>query len=383
LPFYATFLLRWSLVWQLLIEIMQKNYLKRSVILMSVIGTTTFSSCSKQDSPQPEPTVMATPGESTNLLLATTSPSSSMTGSGLMLGINGHMGDAPYLATSPTKQIQILKDRGMKWYRLNVQTKSDGTASSSNLLEALQAAATSGGVKILPMLYLRTLDYSKSQAESYQLGKTLGGNFAAKYGKYFDYYNLGNDLELHLLYPDKSGQSQNHFNRAKFNVVAAYLKGMDEGIKAKDPGAKTMISAGWLHYAFLRMCDWYGVKFDVVGYNWYSDMEAPAAKSPYNIPDITVKLASLFPGKPIWFTEFNYRYKTNSSSNETDQNAFVTKFIAKCKANPQVKVAIVYQLFDEPYKEGNETTYGIIKWTSQYTTWANKVLSKTFMASSN
>jgi hypothetical protein len=367
---------------------MKKTYFKKSVILMSVLGSAlsvTFSSCSKQDNPQPETTVMATaPVESSDLLLATTSPSSSMTGSGLMLGINGHMGDAPYLATSPTKQIQILKDRGMKWYRLNVQTKSDGTASSSNLLEALQAAATAGGVKILPMLYLRTLDYSKSQAEAYQSGKTLGGNFAAKYGRYFDYYNLGNDLELPLLYSNKSGQSQNDYNRAKFNVVAAYLKGMDEGIKAKDPGAKTMISAGWLHYAFLRMCDWYGVKFDVVGYNWYSDMEAPAAKSPYYIPDITKKLASLFPDKPIWFTEFNYRYKsTSTTTNETDQNAFVTKFVAKCKANPQVKVAILYQLFDEPYKSGNEKNYGILKWTSQYTTWANKTLSKTFMSASN
>jgi hypothetical protein len=378
----ATFLLQWSLGDQLLIEIMQKNYLKKSLILMSVLGVT-FSSCSKQDNPQPEPTVMDAPVHSTDLLLATTSPSSIMTGSVLMLGINGHMGDDPYLATSPTKQIQILKDRGMAWYRLNVQTKSDGTASSSSLLEALQAAATSGGVKILPMLYLRTLDYSKSQAESYQLGKTLGGNFAAKYGKYFTYYNLGNDLELPLLYANKSGQSQNDYNRAKFNVVAAYLKGMDAGIKAKDSDAKTMISAGWLHYAFLRMCDWYGVKFDIVGYNWYSDMEAPAAKSPYYIPDITKKLSSLFPTKPIWFTEFNYRYKAGSTTNESDQNAFVTKFIAKCKANPQVKVAIVYQLFDEPYKDGNEKTYGIIKWTTQYTTWANKVLSKTFMSASN
>jgi hypothetical protein len=326
---------------------------------------------------------MDAPVQSTDLLLATTSPSSSLSGSVLMLGINGHMGDAPYLATSPAKQIQMLKDRGMKWYRLNVQTKSDGTASSSSLLEALQAAATSGGVNILPMLYLRTLDYSKSQAESYQLGKTLGGNFAAKYGKYFTYYNLGNDLELPLLYDNQSGQSQNDYNRAKFNVVAAYLKGMDEGIKAKDPGAKTMISAGWLHYGFLKMCESYGVGFDVVGYNWYSDMEGAAAKSPYYISDITKKLSSLFPTKPIWFTEFNYRYKATSTTNETDQNAFVTKFIAKCKANPQVKVAIVYQLFDEPYKSTQERSYGILKWTTQYTTWANKILSKTFMSASN
>jgi hypothetical protein len=157
---------------------MQKNYFKKSLILTCVFGAT-FSSCSKQDSPQPEPIVMDAPVQSSDVLLAATSPASNLSGSGLMLGINGHMGDAPYLATSPGKQIQILRDRGMKWYRLNIQTKSDGTASSSNLFEALQAAATNGGVKILPMIYLRTLDYSKSEATSYQLGKTLGSNFCS------------------------------------------------------------------------------------------------------------------------------------------------------------------------------------------------------------
>jgi hypothetical protein len=51
----------------------------------------------------------------------------------------------------------------MTWFRLNVQTKSDGSASSSELLDALQAVATAGGGKILPMLYPRTMDYDDSQ----------------------------------------------------------------------------------------------------------------------------------------------------------------------------------------------------------------------------
>ncbi|TSD67714.1 hypothetical protein FFF34_010100 [Inquilinus sp. KBS0705] len=359
---------------------MQKKTIKHLVTCILAVGFF-MTSCTKEIIPQPEPssslTSLATLKDQS--LMSTSAPVSNLTGSTLRLGVNGHMGDAPYLTVSPEKQIQMLKERGMSWYRLNVQTQSDGTASSVTRLMELQTAATNAGVKILPMLYLRTLSYSKSESESYKLGKTLGGNFAAKYGRYFDYYNLGNDLELELLYSNKTGQSQFHYDRAKFNVMAAYLKGMDDGIKANDAGAKTMISAGWLHYGFLRMCDWYGVKFDIVAYNWYSDMEGAAAGSP-GIPDITVKLASLFPNKPIWFTEFNYRYKATSTTNETDQNAFVTKFIAKCKANPQVKVAMIYELFDEPYKHANEGNYGIIKWVTQYISWADKHLSKTFLA---
>ncbi|MBD1363060.1 hypothetical protein IDJ77_04485 [Mucilaginibacter sp. ZT4R22] len=357
---------------------MLKSTLQKTALLTCLVAVT-FASCKKELDVEPATETVGFGTKAADLMLATTTPVSKLSGSALALGINGHMGDAPYLATSPAKQIQMLKDRGMTWYRLNVQTKSDGSASSSDLLDALQAAATNGGVKILPMLYLRTLDYADSQAESYQKGKTLGGNFAAKYGAYFTYYNLGNDLELPLLMSQKTGQSQNDYYRDKFNVVAAYLKGMDDGIKAKDSDAKTMISAGWLHYGFLRMCEWYGVKFDVVAYNWYSDMEGAAAKGP-GIPDITLKLSALFPTKPIWFTEFNYRYKATSLTNEADQNAFVTKFVAKCKLNPQVKVAMVYELFDEPYKSTQEGAYGILKWTTKYSLHADKVLSKTFLS---
>jgi hypothetical protein len=361
---------------------MFKTTLQKTLCVFCLVAVT-LSSCQKDLTVEPILETNNHSGKAPNLLMSTTPITSDLANSVLMLGINGHMGDAPYLATSPAKQIHLLKERGLTWYRLNIQTMSDGTASASSLLEALQAAATSAGVNILPMLYLRTLNYSDSQSQSYQKGKTLGANFAAKYGKYFTHYNLGNDLELPLLYSNRTGQSQADYNTAKFNVVAAYLKGMDEGIKSKDYDAKTMISAGWLHYGFLRMCEWYGVKFNVVAYNWYSDMEGPAGNSTNNIPDITIKLASLFPNKPIWFTELGFRYNATSSTNETDQNTFVTKFINKCKANPQVKVAMMYELFDEPYKSTQERSYGMLKWATQYTSYRDKILSKTFLLNAN
>ncbi|MBD1367197.1 hypothetical protein IDJ77_25520 [Mucilaginibacter sp. ZT4R22] len=300
---------------------------------------------------------------------------------GMMLGINGHpFGDAPYLAVTAANQINLIKGMGMSWYRINVRTTSDGTisASSSHLFNKLQKSAEKGNIGILPMLYTRTLDLTDSEDVAYKKGRTLGANFALKYGQYFTYYDLGNDLELKLLLPNKTGRSQDHYDRQKFNTTAAYLKGMDEGIKANDADAKTMIDAGWLHYAFLRMCDWYGIKFDVVAYHWYSDMEGVAANGRNNVPDITLKLSELFPDKPIWFTEFNYRYKAGKESNEEDQHTFVSKFIAKCRNNPQVKVAIIYQLFDEPYKSFQESNYGIVKWQNDdngsYLKWTKKLL---------
>lgn len=358
---------------------MLKIYQLKKHGLMMCVFLLSLSSCKKDDVTLPSNSDQLANIDATTQFSASVISTGSihklLSGSTLQIGIVGHpFGSEPYQNVSPATQIKLVKNMGMSWYRIGIMVTSDGTATVPHVLDPLLAAAAAGNVNILPMVYPRTLDFDDTESVSYTKGKTLGSNLAAKYGKYFSYYNLGNDLELDLLLPKTTGQSQNHYDRKKFNVTAAYLKGLDEGIKLKDPGAKTMIGAGWLHYGFLRMCEWYGVKYDVVAYQWYSDMEGAAPKAPNNIPDITLKLSSLFPNKPIWFTEFNYRYKAANTlaQNEAAQKDFVTNFLTKCKNNPQVKVAIMYELFDEPVKSLQESSYGVMKWSTPFTAWKNK-----------
>lgn len=356
---------------------MIKFITKKTLSILCLLGFILFS-CNKKEDIETTPANLSTTTQKISSLLLSSTSTSSQTGSEFMLGVNGHLGDAPYVQLAASKQIQLLNEMKMKWYRINIQTYADGTIKTESRFLALHKAASEKGVNILPVIYTRSLDLNKTESESYKLGWELGSNFAAKYGQYFTYYDMGNDLELELLIKGKTGQSQNHYDRRKTNVTAAYLKGMDEGIKSKDPTAKTMISAGWIHYGFIRMCDWYGVKFDVVAYHWYSDMEGSAPKAPYNIPDITIKLASLFPNKPIWFTEFNYRYKeAKSDTYETDQNAFIMQFIQKCKNNPKVQALLIYELLNEPYKNGDEGHFGLIKWVNRYTLYNKKMIANT------
>jgi hypothetical protein len=348
------------------------------LVTLACVANCTFSSCMKEPEVQPEQSEPLEKDAATKefepLKLMSTNSTGTLAASSLEIGINGHpFTDAPYVQTSATKQISMLTGLGLKWYRINVQTRSDGSVTSS-LFDSMRQAAAAGSVNLLPMLYLRTLDFSKSEAENYQQGRAVGGNFAAKYGKYFTMYDLGNDLELALLYANKTGASSSHYDRRKTNITASYLKGMDEGIKAKDAGAKTMIDAGWMHYGFLQMCASYGVKFDAIGYHWYSDMENAAPNAPTNILDITTKLASLFPTKQIWFTECNYRYKSSLSitENEAAQSKFIMSFVAKCKRNSSIKCLMFYELFDEPYKSYQESKFGLLKWVTRYTSTARK-----------
>ncbi|TWR28871.1 hypothetical protein FPZ43_11410 [Mucilaginibacter pallidiroseus] len=358
---------------------MISNYAKSLVAVACAAGLL-FTSCRKQDDFLPE----SATSENRKLSAVNETLQSSLSiasSSSLMLGVNGHpFGDAPYLATSAAKQVELIKGMNMNWYRINVLTTSDGTisASSSSLFSSLQKAAASGAVNLLPMLNPRTLTFNDKPSVAYQKGKTLGANFAAKYGQYFSYYNLGNDLELDLLMSGTTGREVTHYDVNKSAITTAYLKGMDEGIKLKDPGAKTIIDAGWLHWGFLTLCKNNNVKFDAIGYHWYSDMEGPASRAPYNIPDISVTLANSFPDKEIWFTEFGYRYKATSTDNEADQQEFMTKFVNKIKTNPRVKVAIAYQLFDEPYKKGHESNYGFYKWSLPYTIFVKKLVAQSF-----
>ncbi|HWV71205.1 MAG TPA: glycosyl hydrolase [Pseudosphingobacterium sp.] len=318
--------------------------------------------CSKQELLEETETL----GSAPTTMSTTTASSSTM-----FYGVNGHpLGTRPYISTPAKTQISLLKNMGMNIYRIDVMSQaSTGEITVPHLYGPLKDAARATGVTLLPMLYPRTLDFTVSESDSYHRGRVLGDRFARKYKDDFTYYNLANELENRVIYYGKSGAEVSHYDIRKFKIAAAYLKGMDDGIKSKDPDAKTVIDVGWMHYQFLLMLQKHGVRFDIVGYHWYDEMETLALKN-YNISDMTKFLSTKF-SKPIWFTEIGFRNKTGTRS-EAEQEKFLNSFLAKCRNNQQVKAAILYELFDQPQHTGIEAFYGIYKWTSRYTSYTAK-----------
>jgi hypothetical protein len=326
------------------------------------------AACSKQDLIEE---TQLTVGPSATMSTSGKSPST------FFYGVNGHpLGTKPYTSVPAKTQINLLKAMGMNIYRIDVQSQLDnGYITVPHLYKPLKEPADAAGVTLLPMLYPRDFDINLSERQSYERGRVLGDRFARRYGNDFTYYNIGNEMELRcLLSGSLSGAPVSHYDQKKFKVAAAYLKGMNDGIKSKDPNAKTIINANWMHYQYLLMLERHGVKFDIVGYHWYDEMESLALKN-HNISDITQFLSSKF-NKPIWFLEVGVRNKTGTRS-EAEQKAFLDSFIAKCRNNPQVRAAIIYQLFDEPQKgTGLEANYGIFKWAKQYTEYRAKSFAR-------
>lgn len=289
-------------------------------------------------------------------------------------GVNGHpVNQSAYMKISPSEQIRLIKSLGMNIYRVDLTADKGGVIRMHDRYVALKNAADSARVTLLPMVSSGTFDYDIAEEASYQTGYERGAAFASNYQHDFVYYNLGNELDNKCILPQKSGTSVNHYDPVKFKIIAARLKGMNDGVKSVDKDAKTMVDACWMHYQYLLMLENYGVNFDIVAYHWYNDMESMAVKT-YNITDITQFLSEKF-AKPIWFTEINIRNRTGTTNDQV-QRDFLNSFIVKCKNNPQVKAALVYELFNQPVFNSSESYYGLFDWVTPYTDYVPKLWAK-------
>ncbi|MDX3912820.1 MULTISPECIES: glycosyl hydrolase [Olivibacter] len=286
-------------------------------------------------------------------------------------GVNGHpLNQEAYATLSSGEQMSLLKSLGMNIYRVDFTVTSQGKIIPKQRFEKLRLAADSADITILPMLPDAKLDYNGTEEIAYQQGYDRGYGFAQENGNYFTYYNIGNELDNDCILPKKSGKVAEHYDSKKFKIIAAHLKGMDEGIKAVDPTAQTMVNASWMHYKYLQMLEQYGINYDIVAYHWYGEMETMAS-STYNINDITQFLSTQF-SKPIWLTEINIRNRTGEVSDQVQRDLLNT-IIGKCKENPRVHAVIIYELFNEPVFNSIESYYGLYDWEQPYKKYKPKL----------
>lgn len=336
--------------------------------VLAVMLALFFTSCTEE-------LVIDPPVESTQENLV---PEFKSTSSKYKFGVAGTaLGSPAYYNVPYKEQMELLKKMGMNVYKFQIRTMADGRTTVPWRFDPFVKAAQEAGITLLPMLYHKDLDFSVSNSESYQRGKRVGKNFARHYKDIFTYYELGNELNLKCIIPGSAGKTARSYDIKKFKTIAAYLKGMNDGIKSEDPDAKTMINSTWLHYGYLKMLEQHGINFDIIAYHWYSEMDL-VAKRDWGIDDVIAGLAKTF-NKPIWFTEIGQRYD-RSPDIENKQYEFISQFLERCRKHPRVEAAIVFQLFDQPEKNSLlESNYGIIKWMSPYTKYAYKLTAKKFM----
>jgi hypothetical protein len=299
---------------------------------------------------------------------------------GFGLGVTGHpLNQKAYLNVPVSEQLTLLKSINCNYYRMDVATYPNGTIGNHSKFIELASRAKIKNVKVVPMLYLTGFTFSLSVEDAYAKGLQLGTGFGAKYGKYCEFYELGNEMDVSSELVRNSGSDYADYLEPQLKVLASFLKGMDIGLKRSDPGAKTIVNcAGWFHFVYLELLQRLGVNYNIAGYHWYSYMDDYAKTVHVNI----LKVLPSRLKKDIWFTEVNYDDGTKITGDlESRRKKWVRNFIAACIKAPGIKAAFIYELLDEPDLPGaalNERTFGLF---SRKTSKASRLSAKTLGAS--
>lgn len=307
-------------------------------------------------------------------------------------GINGHPIDSEsYRAKgSLDLQTQLLKEFQLSYYRVNITLNNEGevdywkgdTQRWKNTLKN----TTEANIKILPLILLRDFDFTMSEEKAYSIAKKKTSGFARKYKDQLDVYALGNEMDLKVDIDGKEGDKIAHYDKKKFDVWIAFLKGMAAGIREVDPTAKLIINGAGRHrYGYYEYIKQQQVDYDIIGFHWYSEMgnvDEPYLSEKDGL-DIIQYMHEQF-NKPIWITEINQHWGIDKHS-ENHQAFWIDHFIDNLKGRSYIKAFFVYELLDQPhlddgegYENPRQAYFGLIDWVTPYTSYRYRPAAITY-----
>lgn len=227
-------------------------------------------------------------------------------------------------------------------------------------------SAANGGVVMGTLERCETQHYSMVQA------------FINRYSSYWDPANtileLGNEPELFMNIwktGGGNGTSLDHFWPQKTQISIRGFKGMYEGAQALMPTLRvsTPANSGWcpvaLYDEYLPV-----MPNAIVSYHWYSNQEMNMDRGQWpssaggtagnqfrNIFD----WLNLKWGRQVIITECNGRNDSDQAGflNQDYQIGFFSSFLPKAVASPICERVTAYTLLSDPYRTGDEGTFGL------------------------
>ncbi len=149
----------------------------------------------------------------------------------------------------------------------------------------------------------------------------------------------------------------------KYQAVATWLKAASKAVKDTDPAARRLMNDQWIHVGFFDRFIAEGGDFDIIGWNWFSDMGTD-----FNRPvidrktgqryDLIKKLKSY--KKDIWLTEVNRRMGSNDG-NEKAQADYIQTMAEAAYREPAIKAFLIYNLAEDQQAPASERGYGLVQ----------------------
>lgn len=297
---------------------------------------------------------------------------------GFKWGVNGHPMNQESYMTTLAVQIDLLKELNIGYYRVDIPNNDAGIITDQDQLtrlENLAIASAANNITLVPVIRIPdSLElYSFTPAQAEVQGYNLGHQFALDHHEKFTYYTLGNEQENDLFdSANPYGSSPSEYNTSRFNILAAFFKGMIAGIKDVDIAAKIVINnAGGRHWGYFTKLDQANVAYDILGYNTYNSLNEH--------DNVLNTLTTQFASKEVWFTE------VNTTDRDTLNNAaahlhHIEGYISRLDQRSNIKGFFIYELldedhlFDEEHPNGIEHRLGLIDWVVDkvYTNFTRK-----------
>ena len=311
---------------------------------------------------------------------------------GLSLGVQSHWPHGePYASVGGEAVLSLARKLGATMHRTCFSAADVAAGSATAAAAAVFVAnATRGGAELLVTLYCdpacdeqitATATPRQAYAGCEQYAHAVASSPALRDVAVWE---LGNELDQRCLVDatgapcrDPStpecktrGDKPSDYDTAKFEIVAAQLKGLRDGLARAGDRRRTAVgTAGALHYGFLDRlrADFVDLDWNVTAWHWYSwmgNIDACALGGGAPV-DVLRRVAGF--GRPVWITELGHTAGSKPSvGGESAQAAYLRDELARLKAlSTQAPYALldavfVYELLDESQlAPSGEAYYGL------------------------
>ena len=171
-----------------------------------------------------------------------------------------------YTSASWKKQIAQANKLGVGWARITWDYNGSAVAKNTGIINALRS-------KKINVVLVIEHNPNGGDNDLYKQGYNDGKNISKALKGKVKYYQMMNEGGAQSLKsPTSNGQTKTDYNVNEYNKVRDYMKGLSDGISAGDTSAKKIVTISWTHVGFLDRLVSDGVKFDMIGIDWYDWM---------------------------------------------------------------------------------------------------------------
>ena len=234
---------------------------------------------------------------------------------------------AKYYPTRWEEQIKLAKDLNIGYVRIDWEANAwyNGKLDPVGLNQALIAEIEKQGMK--PYVGLAPLNDMFKSEDPYTDGYSVAYGVAKEEKGKVDYYQLDNEISSQALKGGEfPGDKEDQYDQAKYKKIAQWLNGANAGVKAADPNAKTVVVGQWTQTAFFDMLKKDDINFDIIGWDWFSDMGLMKDVKIFDGTYLVDKLKSF--DKPVMLVEVGQRPDGNKTKGFTVDEDKQVKFIS-------------------------------------------------------